>query len=126
MLDAERVQDLVAIGTDGGVALAGGELLRLVGGHLRGGGAALGDPLLTRPVHELHVVMAVVLQVPEGVGGEPVVAVAVEDHGVVVRHSRAAEELSEVLRAEEVALDLVLKVLLPVEADCAGDVRLGV
>ena len=39
---------------------------------------------------------------------------------------RLAEELAEVLRAQEVALDLVLQVLLPVEADRAGDVRLGV
>ena len=37
-----------------------------------------------------------------------------------------AEELAEGLRAEEVALDLVLQVLLPVEADRAGNVRLGV
>ena len=38
----------------------------------------------------------------------------------------AAEQLAELLRAEEVALDLVLKVLLPVEADRARDVGLGV
>ena len=45
---------------------------------------------------------------------------------MVVRDAAAAEQLAELLRAEEVALDLVLKVLLPVEADRAGDVRLGV
>ena len=45
---------------------------------------------------------------------------------MVVRDPAAAEQLAEVLRAEEVALDLVLEVLLPVEADRAGDVRLGV
>ena len=36
----------------------------------------------------------------------------------------AAEQLAELLRAEEVALDLVLEVLLPVEADGPGDVGL--
>ena len=39
---------------------------------------------------------------------------------------RDAEQLAEGLRAQEVALDLVLQVGLPVEADRAGDVRLGV
>ncbi len=39
---------------------------------------------------------------------------------------RLAEQLAERLRAEEVALDLVLEVLLPVEPDRPGNVRLGV
>jgi hypothetical protein len=68
----------------------------------------------------------VVLQIPVGVGGEPVVAVAVEDDRVVVGDPAAAEELAERLGPEEVALDLVLQVLLPVEADGARDVRVGV
>ena len=38
----------------------------------------------------------------------------------------APKSRAEVLRAEEVALDLVLEIGLPVEADRAGDVRLGV
>ena len=70
--------------------------------------------------------MAVVLEVPVGVGREPVVAVAVQDDRVVVRDAAAAEQLAELGGAEEVALHLVLEVLLPVEADRAGDVRLGV
>jgi hypothetical protein len=45
---------------------------------------------------------------------------------VLVRDAAAAEQLAELGRAEEVALDLVLEVLLPVEPDRAGDVRLGV
>ena len=70
--------------------------------------------------------MPVVVEVPVRVGREPVVAVAVENDRVVVRDAAAAEQLAEVGRAEEVALHLVLEVLLPVEADRAGDVRLGV
>ena len=70
--------------------------------------------------------MAVVEEVPVGVGGEPVVAVAVEDDRVVVGDPAAAHQLAEVLGAEEVALDLVLEVVLPVEADRAGDVGLRV
>ena len=70
--------------------------------------------------------MAVVLEVPVGVGGEPVVAVAVEDDRVVVGDPAAAHQLAEVFRAEEVALDLVLEVELPVESDRARNVGFGV
>ena len=45
---------------------------------------------------------------------------------MVVGDAAAAEQLAELLRAEEVALDLVLQVPLPVEPDRARDVRLGV
>ncbi len=88
--------------------------------------AVLGDPLLARAVDQLHPVVAVVEEVPVGVGGEPVVAIAIEDDGVVVGDPAAAHQLAEGLGVEEVALDLVLEVELPVEADRAGDVRLGV
>ena len=86
----------------------------------------LRDPLLARAVHQLHVVVPVVLEVPVRVGGEPVVAVAVEDDRVVVRDPAAAEQVAELVRAQEIALHLVLEVLLPVEADRAGNVRLRV
>jgi hypothetical protein len=68
----------------------------------------------------------VVLEVPVRVGGEPVVAIAVEDDRVFVGDPVLAEEVGELLRPEEVALDLVLQVLLPVEPDGPRDVRLGV
>jgi hypothetical protein len=70
--------------------------------------------------------VAVVAEVPVGVGGEPVVAVAVEDDGVLVGDPVGAHQLGEGLGAEEVAGLLVLEVLLPVKADRAGDVGLGV
>jgi hypothetical protein len=69
--------------------------------------------------------VAVVLQVPVGVGGEPVVAVAVEDDRVVVGDPARSEQRAELLGTEEVALDLVLEILPPVEPDRAGNVRLG-
>ena len=83
---------------------------RRVARHVGRGRAALGDPLLARAVHQLHVVVAVVLEVPVRVGGEPVVAVAVEHDRVLVRDPAAAEQRAELVRAEEVALDLVLEV----------------
>ena len=45
---------------------------------------------------------------------------------MLVRDAAAAEQLAELGRAQEVALDLILEVPLPVEADGAGDVRLRV
>ena len=122
----ERSEHLVALGTDRLVAGPGAELGRWKAGHIRGGGASLGDPPLAGTVEQPDVVVAVVLQIPVGVGREPVVAVAVEHDLVLVRDPARAEQLTECLRAEEVPLDLVLKVLLPVEADRARDVRHGV
>ena len=54
--------------------------------------AALVDPLLAAAVQDPHVVVAVELQIPVGVGGEPVVLVAVEDDGRVVADSALAEQ----------------------------------
>jgi hypothetical protein len=68
----------------------------------------------------------VVAEVPVGVGGEPVVAVAVEDDGVLVGDPAAAHQGAEVLGPEEVALDLILEVGAPVESDRTRDVALGV
>ena len=97
-----------------------------MGRRIRRRRATLADPLLARTVEQSDVVVPVVLEVPVGVGGEPVVAVAVEHDLVVVGDSARAEQLAERLGVEEVALDLVLEVLLPVEADRARDVRFGV
>jgi hypothetical protein len=77
-------------------------------------------------VDELHVVVAVVLEVPVRVGREPVVAVAVEHDQVLVGDPAGAEQRAERLRPEEVAPDGILQVLPPVEPDRAGDVGLGV
>ena len=71
-------------------------------------------------------VVAVVLQVPVRVGGEPVVAIAVQHDRVVVGDAPRPEERAEGLGPEEAAPHLVLEVVLPVEADRAGDVTLPV
>ncbi len=66
--------------------------------------------------------MAVQLEVPVGVGGEPVVVAAVEDDGVVIGDAALGQQGRELLAVDEVAADLILQVLLPVELDGAGDV----
>jgi hypothetical protein len=88
--------------------------------------AVLRDPALPGTVEELDVVVPVVLQIPVGVGGEPVVAITVEDDLVLVRDAAAAERPAEVLTAEKVAFDLVLEVYPPVEPDRLRDVCFGV
>ena len=123
---ADRLKDLVAACADRLVAGLRGEARRPVGGKLGVGRKAVGDPLFARPIEQQYLLVAVVLQVPVCVGGEPVVAVAVEDDRVLVGDAAAAEQLAERLGGQEVAADGVLEVGLPVEADRAGDVGLGV
>ncbi len=104
----------------------GDERRRRVARHLVGCPASFADPLLARAVDQPHLVVAVVLQIPVGVRREPVVAVAIEDDRVLVGDATRAEQRAEVVRAEEIPLQLVLEVQLPVEADRPRDVCLGV
>src|SRR5829696_1280279 len=122
----ELLEHLLATRTDRVVGLPRLEGDRLVLRLVLGRGPALLHPLLAGAVHEQHLVVAVVLEVPVGVGGEPVVAVAVQDDRVVVRDATAPEQLAELLRPEEVALGLILEVALPVESDRPRDVGLAV
>jgi hypothetical protein len=70
--------------------------------------------------------VAVVEEVPVRVRGEPVVAIPVEDHRVVVRDPAASHQLPEILGTEEVALDLVLQLVSPIEPDRPRYVRLRI
>ena len=83
-------------------------------------------PLLAAAVEQLDVLVAVQLEVPVGVRGEPVVVAAVEDDGVVVADAALGEQRLELLLVDEVAADLVLQVGRPVELDGALDVALVV
>ena len=80
------------------------------------------EPLDPAAVHRARILVAVDLEQPETVGGEPVVVVPVEDHCVLRGDAGAADELLERLLADDVAVDLVLQLGLPVEADRAADV----
>ena len=66
--------------------------------------------------------MAVQLEVPVRVGGEPVVVAAVEDHGVVVGDTPVGQQLGELLGVDEVTSDRVLQIGTPVQLHRAGDV----
>ena len=92
-------------------------------GHER---AAFGDPLRATAVDELRVLVPVVLQQPEEPRGEPVVVVAVDDDGRVLRDAALGEELLELLLVEEIAHRLLLQIGLPVHADRARRVTLVV
>ena len=89
-------------------------------------GAPVELPLLAAAVEQLDVLVAVQLEVPVRVGGEPVVVAAVEDHGVVVGDAAVAEQLGELLGVDEVAPDGVLQIGTPVQLDRAGDVAVVV
>ena len=83
-------------------------------------------PLLAAAVEQPDVVVAVELEVPVGVGREPVVVAAVQHDRVVVADALRGQQRLELLLAHEVAADRVLQVLLPVQADRAPDVVLVV
>ncbi len=70
--------------------------------------------------------MPVHLEIPVRVGGEPVVLVAVEDDSRVGADPALPEELLELGLLDDVALDRILQVVLPVQLDRAGDVALVV
>jgi hypothetical protein len=119
---AYRLQHLVAACAQVLVGLLGLVRRLLWRGHLFGDRAVLIQPLLTAAVHQLDVLVAVHLQQPEGVRGEPVVVVAVQHDGVVVADAGVAEELFQPFLADDVAAHLVLQLARPVEANGAGDV----
>jgi hypothetical protein len=60
--------------------------------------------------------VAVELEVPVGVGGEPVVVAAVQHDGVVGGDAAVGQQCLELRLADEVTADLVLQVGLPVQA----------
>ena len=95
-------------------------------GQLVGELAGVELPLLAAAVEQPDVVVAVELEVPVGVGGEPVVVAAVEHDGVVVGDAALGQQRLELLLVDEVAADLVLQVGGPVELDGAPDVALVV
>ena len=108
---------------------ADGEVLFLCGvggldpvGDLGDQRAAVQLPLLAAAVDQLDVLVAVQLEVPVGVGGEPVVVAAVQHDGVVVGDALGRQQLLEAGPVDEVAADRVLQLGLPVDLHGAGDV----
>src|SRR5437016_2094156 len=77
----------------------------------------LGLPLDPSAVDQLHLVVAVVLERPVRVRGEPVVVVAVEQDGVARRRAALAQLALQRRGGGQVAHGLFLEVLLPVPAD---------
>jgi hypothetical protein len=88
--------------------------------------AALLDPLLAPPVEQPHVLVPEELEVPVRIRGEPVVLVAVQDDARVVRDPAEAHEPLELLPCDDVADEVVLQVVTPVQPDGALDVTLVV
>ena len=114
--------DLVAEGADAQVGLGRGVAGRRPGHGLAAQLAGVELPLLAAAVEQQDVLVAVQLEVPVRVGGEPVVVAAVEHDGVVVADAPLGEQLLELLPVDEVAADRVLQVGLPVQLDRPGDV----
>src|SRR5260370_7254931 len=82
------------------------------------------EPFLAAAVNEANILVAVVFQLPEGVGGEPVVVVAVEQNGGVVGNAGGTEKFFESGFIDQIAPDVVLELSLPVPANGAAHVPL--
>ena len=108
VLLADRVDDLVPERADRQVRVLG-----RVGGAGRETSsverAPVELPLLAAAVEQLDVLVAVELELPVGVGGEPVVVAAVEHDGVVVARCPSRQQLLELLLIDDVAADRVLQ-----------------
>ena len=105
---ADPAAHFVPVRADVEVAIGRGVRRRLRRGCLRRQLAPLVDPLLAAPVEDPHVLVAVDLQVPVGVGGKPVVLVAVEHERRVVRDPALAQQALEGRLVDQVALDRIL------------------
>ena len=121
--DAEHV---VAGGAGAEIGVA-----RCVGGrldawHVGRQVAALAHPLDAPAVHDANVGVTVDLELPEGVGGEPVVVVAVDDDRRIRGNAGRSEQALDLLLVQDVAGHRVVQLGRPVPADGAGDVPLVV
>ena len=92
-----------------------------IGGHVGRDFALFRQPLLAPAVQQADVFVTVVFEQPEGIGREPVVVIAIEDDVRLWRNSGIAQQRLEFFFGGDVAQRLVLKLRLPVEGDCAGD-----
>jgi len=122
VLGADGVHDLVAERADGVVGVLGGVAGGGAGGHLVDERAGVELPLLASAVEQLDVVVAVELELPVRVRGEPVVVAAVEHDGVVVGDALGGQELLELLLGRDVATHRVLQLGGPVDLHGAGEV----
>src|SRR5439155_24999444 len=119
---ADVFQDFIAVSADGFIAGGDGIIAPL---HLRPIGRprpAFLFPLDPPAVHQAGVLVAVVLELPQGPRGEPVVHVAVEDDRVVRLDSRLARQLGEGFGVDQVADRRVAQIGGPVPADGVLDV----
>jgi hypothetical protein len=69
----------------------------------------------------LRIGVAEQLKDPESIGGPPVVLVAVEDDRGLRRDAMTAHQLSKLGRADIVAHQRVVEIIVPVDVDRAGD-----
>src|SRR6266568_91219 len=113
-----RTQGFIGVGN---VIGRGSDLCRILGER-----ALFLEPFLAAAVDEAHILVAIIFQLPEGVSGEPVVVVAIEQNGGVIGNAGGAEKFLQGGFVDQVAPDVVLELGLPVPSDGAGNVALVV
>lgn len=104
------------------VALDDGILRGRTAGRLTRELASLRDPAVASAVEQTHVLVTEEGEDPEGVGGPPVVLVAVDDDRVRAIDALAAQQLGEALAVDVVAHHGVVELGVPVDLHRSRDV----
>ena len=122
-LCAENAQHIVLERTDRCVVtLNDGVAAGLLGRHVEGGVATVGDPQVASAVEQSHVGVAEQREHPQRVRGPPVALVAVDHDGVIARDALAVHQFGE-LGAVDVVADVgVVEVGVPVDLHRARNV----
>ncbi len=120
---AEVGEHVVLEGANGGVVALDHRVVHR-GGRLgiRCIGATIGFPLGASAIEQANILVAEEGEDPEGVGGPPVVLVAVDDDSRVAADALGAEERGEASAVDVVALDRVVEVGVPVDLHGASNV----
>jgi len=82
------------------------------------------EPLLPSAVDQPHLLVPIVFQLPKRIRRKPVVIVAIEQDGRIVRNPRRAQQPLQLRLLNQVAPHVVLELRLPVPAHRAGNVPL--
>src|ERR1700683_3833531 len=116
-LPFERRENMLTLGANRSIrrfgAISGGLRTRRLGGKL----PLFLKPFLAPAIHDADIAVAVVLQLPEGPGGEPIVVVSIDHNRAVVRDAGAAQQLFEGVLVHQVTAHNILKFGLPVPAE---------
>src|SRR5512143_1634714 len=91
----DMVEDVIAECADGAIGILGPVSRAFVGRAILHKLATLLPPFHPATIHDADLLVAVILEEPERIAGEPVGLVTVEDNGAILRDAQIRAELLE-------------------------------